>query len=82
MQIGEIAAAAAGNQDLLADSLGVFQQRNPPPATASSQGAHQAGCAAAQNQHVVFVNHTTVSGFELQFSSARRSPSPAQRNLL
>ena len=52
MQIGEIAASAAGDQDLLAQPVGVFEYGDAAAALAGLDGAHQASRAAAENQCV------------------------------
>jgi hypothetical protein len=40
VQVREIAASAAGDQDLLADPLGAFKNHNPPAAFAGFDGTH------------------------------------------
>jgi hypothetical protein len=40
MQVSEIAAPAAGDQNLLADSIGTFQNQHAPSALAGLNGAH------------------------------------------
>ncbi len=52
MQIGEVAAPAAGDQDLLADAIGVLEHGNSAAALARLDGAHQAGSAAAQDDYI------------------------------
>ncbi len=52
VQVGEVAAPAAGDQDLFADALGPLQHGHAAPAPAGFNGAHQAGCSAAENDHV------------------------------
>src|SRR3546814_1113570 len=52
MQIGEIAATAAGHQDLLADAIGAFDHQHAPPARAGGRCTHQAGGTAADDDHV------------------------------
>ena len=52
VQVGEIAAAAAGNQNLLAQSVGVLEDRDAASALAGLDGAHQARRASAENQCV------------------------------
>ena len=53
MKIGEIASAAAGNQDFFADARGALQHRNAPSALAGFDGAHQPRSAAAENHCIV-----------------------------
>jgi hypothetical protein len=57
MQVSEIAAAAAGDQNLLADSIGTFQNQHAPPALAGLNGAHQARRASSENEHIERVGH-------------------------
>ena len=52
VQVGEVAAPAAGDQDLLADTLRALQHGRAPPAPAGFDGAHQAGCPGAENDYV------------------------------
>jgi hypothetical protein len=40
VQVREIAASAARDQDLLADALGAFKNQHPPAAFAGFDGAH------------------------------------------
>jgi uncharacterized protein YajQ (UPF0234 family) len=51
--IGEIAAPAAGHQDLLADLVGVVDHQHAATALARGNGAHQPGGAGTDDQHVV-----------------------------
>ena len=53
MQVGEVAASAAGDEDLLADAVGALQDGNPASALAGFDGAHQPGSACAQDQHII-----------------------------
>ena len=52
VEVGEIAAAAAGDENFLAQPVGVFEDRDAASALARFDGAHQAGCAATENQCV------------------------------
>jgi len=61
VQVGEIAAAAAGDQDFLADSICAFEHQNTPVALASFNGTHQAGRAGSENDDVVFPIHAGMS---------------------
>jgi hypothetical protein len=56
MKVGEIAAATAGDQDFLADAIGVLQYGDASAAFAGLDGAEQAGGAGAKNQGVKSVN--------------------------
>ena len=52
LEIGEIAAAAAGDPDFLADLAGMIEQQDLLAALARGQGAHQAGRAGPDNDDV------------------------------
>ena len=52
IQIGEIAASAAADQDLLAGMVRVIEQQHPPPAPARGKGAEQAGGSGAEYNDV------------------------------
>jgi hypothetical protein len=52
VQIGEVAAATAGNQDLLAGLARVIQHHNAPPTPSGGECAHQAGGAGAQDYDI------------------------------
>lgn len=54
VQIGEVTAPAAGDQNLFTDALRALENQNPPPARASLGGAHQASSACSENDDVVF----------------------------
>ena len=53
VDIGEIAAPAAGDQDLLADPLGVLDEQHPATALTGNGRTHQSGGAAAKNDDIV-----------------------------
>jgi hypothetical protein len=55
VDIGEITASPAGDQDFLPQPLGMFEHGYPPPPPAGFDSTHQSGSAAAENQSVVFV---------------------------
>jgi hypothetical protein len=57
VQIGEIAAAAAGDQNLLSNSIRAFKQQNATPSLPSFNGAHQASSAGSEDDDVVFMFH-------------------------
>jgi hypothetical protein len=61
MQVGEVAASAAGDQDFLADALCALQHSHAPSAPARLHGAHQAGCAAAKNNHVITLHSERIN---------------------
>jgi hypothetical protein len=60
--VGEIAAAAAGHQDLLADAVGVFDDQHALATPARGDRAHQAGGAAAHDHGVEMRAHSTRNG--------------------
>ena len=52
MQVGEVAAPTARNQNFLAHPLGALEQRHPPPATACLDRAHKSGRTRAYHHYV------------------------------
>ncbi len=65
MDVGEVAAASAGDEDFLADAVGVFEDGDATAELARFDGAQQAGCAAADDQDVEFLGqdaHRAVTG--------------------
>ena len=52
MEIGEIAAAAAGDEDFFADFFGVFQEENAAVTIAGFDGAEEAGGAGTEDDYV------------------------------
>src|SRR5258708_3188454 len=67
INIGEIAAAAAGNQDFLAQSVGAFNDRHAPAAFSGFCGAEKSRSTRPEDQHVRAPGHQIVS------SSMRRA---------
>jgi ATP-binding cassette subfamily F protein uup len=61
MNIGEIATASAGDQNFLANAIGMFKHGDAPPAFASLDRAHESGRAAAENQSVKVVTQGSIS---------------------
>ena len=57
MQVGEIAAAATGDQDLLADAIGALEQQDTASALAGFDGTHQAGGPGSENDDVTSFIH-------------------------
>ena len=55
MNVGEIAAAAAGNTDLLTDAVVVFDYEDRPPSFAGFYGAHKPGRTGAYDDDI-FIN--------------------------
>jgi hypothetical protein len=52
VEVGEVAAASAGDADLLGDLLGVVDQEHPQSELAGPGGAEQAGGAGADDHRV------------------------------
>src|SRR5271157_2278026 len=61
VQVGEIAAAAAGDKDLLPDSIGALEQETATAALPGFDGTHQTGSARSENDDVVFLIHLSGS---------------------
>ncbi len=57
MEVGEVAAASAGDEDFLAGAFGVIEHGEAAPALAGFDGAHQAGGAGAENDGVKRLGH-------------------------
>jgi hypothetical protein len=60
VKVGEIAAAAAGDQNLLADSVRAFDHQDAPATLAGFHGTDQAGGAGSQNDDVIFPIHAAL----------------------
>lgn len=65
INIREITAAAAGDENLLADTIGVLQHRDTATALASLQRAHQSGGASAENQGIIGFNRVRAQGINV-----------------
>src|ERR1019366_4571426 len=61
VQIGEIAAAAARDQNFLADAIRVFEDQDASSARAGFDGTHQPGRTGSQNDGVVSLIHAGTS---------------------
>ena len=57
MNIGKVAAAAAGDENLLSDFVRVVQHGYPFTVLSGLDGAHQACCAGAENKDIENVGH-------------------------
>ena len=57
MEVGEIAAASAGDEDLFTRAIGPFQDGDAAAAFARLDRAHQPGGSGAQNYRIKFVDH-------------------------
>ena len=56
IEIGEITAAAAGDQDFLADAIGTLQHSDAPSAFAGLDRTKEPRGASAENQNVKLVH--------------------------
>ena len=54
MDVGEVAAASAGDEDLLAGAIGELDDENAAAAAAGVDGAHEAGGSCAEDEDVRF----------------------------
>jgi hypothetical protein len=57
VQVSEVATSAAGDQNFLAEAIRVFENGDAASALAGFDGAHQAGCAATENESVEGMDH-------------------------
>jgi predicted HD phosphohydrolase len=57
VEVGEVAASATGDQNFLAQPVGVLEHRDAASTLAGFDGAHQAGCATAENHCIEGVGH-------------------------
>jgi hypothetical protein len=57
MKVGEIAPAAAGDQDLFADAIRVFEDSDAAAAFSGFDGAQQSRCPATKNKHIESAIH-------------------------
>jgi len=66
VNVGEIAAATAGDEDFLADAVGVFDDGDATSAFASFESTEEARGTSAENQHIEGTSQSglTVSGCE------------------
>jgi hypothetical protein len=55
VQVGEVAAASTGDQDLLADPAGMFEQQNTAATAAGFDGAEETRGAGAHNQNITTI---------------------------
>lgn len=52
MQVGEVAAATAGDENFLSGAIGVVDQDDPATATAGLDGAHEARGACSDDDNI------------------------------
>src|ERR1700756_1026148 len=57
MKVGEIAAAATGDEDFLADAVRMFEDSDAAAAFSGFDGAQQSRRAATKNKHIEFAIH-------------------------
>jgi len=57
VQIGKIAAAPSGNEDLLSNAVRMLQHGDTPSAFGGFDGAHQPRRASAENYNVKSMDH-------------------------
>ena len=79
VDVGEVAAAAAGDQDLLADALGVVEQDDAPSAPPGLDGAHHARRACAQHHHIYLLHDALPSLSSFASVRVRRGDAPPVR---
>jgi hypothetical protein len=60
VQIRKVAAAAAGDQDLFADSVSVVQHRNALAMASCLDGTHQACRAGSENEDIKDLGHCAI----------------------
>ena len=80
-EVGEIAAPATRDQDLLADLGRVIEQQHGPATLARAQGAHQAGRARAGNDDVEGPPAHASAVLTIQRPSARPMMAPTTEPL-
>jgi hypothetical protein len=62
VEVGEVAAASAGDEDFLAETVGMLEDGDAASALAGFNGTHQACRAAAENHCVEMMGHYGLSG--------------------
>ena len=61
VNVGEIAASPAGDENLLPDSISMLEHGDTPPAIAGLDGAEESRGPAAKNQGVEFAHQERIS---------------------
>jgi hypothetical protein len=64
VDVGEVTAASAGDEDLLARPLGTLKHGHAPPALAGFHRAHQAGSARAEDDSIKIVSQSGSTALE------------------
>jgi hypothetical protein len=75
VQVGEVAAPAAGHEDLLAHAVGALEHQHAAAAPAGFDGAHQAGGAGPDDDDVEVVQGFRCLCRKLAWSATARSNS-------
>jgi hypothetical protein len=57
VEVGEVSASAAGDQNFFAQAVGVFEHGYTAAALAGFDGTHQSRCAAAENECIEGISH-------------------------
>jgi hypothetical protein len=52
VDVGEVAAAAAGDEDLFANAFGVIEQQDAAATLTCGDGGHEAGCTGAEDEGI------------------------------
>lgn len=71
MDVGEVAATTAGDEDFFADAVGVLEYGHPTAAFAGLGGAEEAGGAGAEDQDVKRTGQKNLAVCKGQFKTAR-----------
>jgi hypothetical protein len=73
MNIGEVAAAAAGDENLFAQAVGMLEDADAPSSLARFNGAHQAGGTSAKDQSIETIDHfkTIISNKRTRITNRR-----------
>jgi hypothetical protein len=73
VDVGEVAAPAARDEDLLPHLVGMIDQQHPAPALAGNGGAHQPGGTAPQHDRIIVAHVSVQLGDRFSPSSLARS---------
>ena len=76
VKIREVAAAAAGDEDFLADFFGAFEEYYPAAALSGFDGAEESSGAAAQNDHIEVVHPDSSRSFLVGRKDLLERPGP------
>ena len=70
-EVGKIAATAAGDEDLVAGTMLVFEDRDGTPEVAGGLGTKKPGGTAAEHEDIEIVDHLRINrdqGSSFQFT--------------